>query len=95
MMQVRQPVCAERFHLGDVIVTRAEVAIDAFCDPSGEVHRVVDLAATTVIVEAAGGVVWDLYGRPLTLEPDLSKRWSGIAAASPRLAEELIDVIDA
>ena len=73
----------------------ADGAIDAFCDPGGEVHRVVDLAATTVIVEAAGGVVWDLYGRPLTLEPDLSKRWSGIAAASPRLAEELIDVIDA
>jgi alpha-D-ribose 1-methylphosphonate 5-triphosphate synthase subunit PhnG len=28
VMQVREPVCAERFHLGDVVVTRAEVAID-------------------------------------------------------------------
>lgn len=27
MLQVREPVCSERFHLGEVVVTRAEVAI--------------------------------------------------------------------
>lgn len=27
VMQVREPVCAERFHLGEVVVTRAEVEI--------------------------------------------------------------------
>jgi alpha-D-ribose 1-methylphosphonate 5-triphosphate synthase subunit PhnG len=27
MMQVREPVCKERFHLGEVVVTRAEVAV--------------------------------------------------------------------
>lgn len=27
MLQVREPVCEERFHLGEVVVTRAEVAI--------------------------------------------------------------------
>lgn len=27
MMQVREPVCKERFHLGEVVVTRAEVAL--------------------------------------------------------------------
>lgn len=27
MMQVREPVCRERFHLGEVVVTRAEVAV--------------------------------------------------------------------
>lgn len=27
VMQVREPVCAERFHLGEVVVTRAEVDI--------------------------------------------------------------------
>lgn len=26
-MQVREPVCAERFHLGEVVVTRAEVEV--------------------------------------------------------------------
>lgn len=71
----------------------ADGAVDAFCDPGGEVHRIVDLAASSVIVTAAGGVVVDLHGRPLTLEADLSRRWSGIAAATPRLAEELITAI--
>lgn len=28
VLQVREPVCRERFHLGEVVVTRAEVAID-------------------------------------------------------------------
>lgn len=27
MLQVREPVCEERFHLGEVVVTRAEVAL--------------------------------------------------------------------
>ena len=31
MLQVREPVCSERFHLGEVVVTRAEVAV-------GEAH---------------------------------------------------------
>ena len=71
----------------------ADGAIDAFCDPGGEVHRIVDLAATSLIVRAAGGVMVDLYGRPFTLEPDLGRRWSGIAAASPQLAEEIAVVV--
>lgn len=71
----------------------ADGAIDAFCDPGGEVHRIVDLAATSIIVERAGGVVVDVHGRPFTLEPDLSLRWSGIAAATPELAEELVAAV--
>lgn len=67
----------------------ADGAIDAFCDPGGDVHRIVDLAATQLVVEAAGGVVRDARGRPLTLTPDLSLRWSGIVAASAELADEL------
>lgn len=27
MLQVREPVCEERFHLGEVVVTRAEIAL--------------------------------------------------------------------
>ncbi len=71
----------------------ADGAIDAFCDPGGDVHRIVDLAATSIIVEHAGGVMIDLHGRPFTLEPDLSLRWSGIAAATPELAEELVAAV--
>lgn len=71
----------------------ADGAIDAFCDPGGDVHRIVDLAATQLIVEAAGGVLVDALGRPFTLEPDLSLRWSGIAAATPELADEIAAIV--
>ena len=71
----------------------ADGAIDAFCDPGGDVHRIVDLAATVLIVGSAGGVVQDVHGRPLTLEPDLSLRWSGIVAATSALADELAEEI--
>lgn len=71
----------------------ADGAVDAFCDPGGDVHRIVDLAATQVIVEAAGGVVVDVRGRPLTLEPDLTRRWSGIVAATSDLAAEIADTV--
>jgi myo-inositol-1(or 4)-monophosphatase len=71
----------------------ADGSIDAFADPGGNVHRIMDLAAALVIVPAAGGVVIDVDGRPFHLEPDLSHRWSGIAAATPALAEELAAAI--
>jgi myo-inositol-1(or 4)-monophosphatase len=67
----------------------ADGAIDAFCDPGGDIHRIVDLAALDIIIRAAGGVVVDLHGRELTYTPDLSLRWSGIVAATPQLADEL------
>jgi myo-inositol-1(or 4)-monophosphatase len=67
----------------------ADGAVDAFVDCGGEVHRLVDLAASKVIVEAAGGVVRDVYGRPIEFDTDLTRRWSGIAAATPELADEI------
>ena len=71
----------------------ADGAVDAFCDPGGDIHRIVDLAATSLIVEAAGGAMIDAFGRPFSLEPDLSLRWSGIAAATPALAEAIADAV--
>ncbi len=65
----------------------ADGAVDAFVDCGGEVHRLVDLAATKVIVEAAGGVLRDVHDRPIEFDIDLSRRWSGVAAASQELAE--------
>lgn len=71
----------------------ADGAIDLFCDPGGDVHRIVDIAATQLITEHAGGCVVDARGRPFSFEPDLRLRWSGIFAASQALAEQAVDAI--
>lgn len=71
----------------------ADGAVDGFCDPGGDVHRIVDIAAAALIVEKSGGAVRDLHGRAFTLEPDLSLRWSGVFAATARLAEEIVSTI--
>jgi myo-inositol-1(or 4)-monophosphatase len=67
----------------------AEGSTDAFADAGTDTHRIVDLAAAMVTVPAAGGVVLDAAGRPLEINPDLTRRWSGVVAATPRLGEEL------
>lgn len=71
----------------------AEGSIDAFVDPGSDTHRIMDLAAAMVTLPAAGGVVMDARGRPLEFDLDLSRRWSGIAAATPQLAEELAQIV--
>lgn len=68
-------------------------ATDAFVDAGSDTHRLVDLAAACVIVPASGGAVLDVHGRPLELDVDLTRRWSGIVAASPELAAELRDLV--
>jgi len=73
----------------------ADGAIDLFCDPGGDVHRIVDIAAAALVVEQAGGTVIDAHGRPFTFEPDLSLRWSGVFASSPELAHTAADIIAA
>ena len=64
-------------------------AVDAFVDAGGDVHRIMDLAATVPIAEACGVVVVDALGRPIEIDVDLTRRWSGIVAATPELADEL------
>lgn len=71
----------------------AEGTVDAFADAGSDTHRIMDLAAAMVLVPAAGGAVQDAYGRPLELDPDLSKRWSGVVAATRQLADELCEEI--
>ncbi len=68
-------------------------ALDAFIDPGSDTHRLVDLAAAVVLLEAAGGAVVDALGRPIEFDIDLTRRWSGIAAATPALAAELADLV--
>jgi myo-inositol-1(or 4)-monophosphatase len=71
----------------------ADGAIDAFCDPGGDIHRIVDVAPLILLVEKAGGVVQDAFGRPFHFQPDLSLRWSGVVAATPELADEICEVL--
>jgi myo-inositol-1(or 4)-monophosphatase len=62
---------------------------DAFADAGSDTHRLVDLVAAMVLVPLAGGVVCDLFERPLEFDVDLTRRWSGVVAATPQLADEL------
>ncbi|WP_246154281.1 inositol monophosphatase family protein [Saccharopolyspora hirsuta] len=71
----------------------AEGSTDAFADADSDTHRIVDLAAALVVLPGAGGAVLDVHGRPLDITPDLHRRWSGVVAATPELAEELADTI--
>ncbi|MGW3956545.1 inositol monophosphatase family protein [Streptomyces sp. NPDC004752] len=71
----------------------AEGATDAFADACSDTHRLVDLAAAAVMVPRAGGAVLDVRGRPLAFDTDLTRRWSGVIAATPELAAELTDVL--
>jgi len=64
-------------------------ATDAFADACTDTHRLVDLAAAVVLLDAAGGAVRDVHGRPIALDTDLTRRWSGVVAATPHLADEL------
>lgn len=71
----------------------ASGAVDAFADPGSDTHRLVDLAAGVVFARAGGFVLRDLHDRPITFTPDLTQRWSGIAAATEQLADELTTTI--
>jgi myo-inositol-1(or 4)-monophosphatase len=68
-------------------------SIDAFADAGADVHRYVDLVAAQVYAQAAGAVVADAFGRPIEFTTDLTRRWSGIVAATAELAGELAAVI--
>lgn len=39
--------------------------------------------------------VLDAYGRPIEFDTDLTRRWSGIVAATPELGHELQDLVAA
>lgn len=72
----------------------ADGAIDAFCDVGSDTHRIMDIAAASLIVPKAGGVVRDIYGRPINFAPDLSRRWSMVAASTSDLADEICALIN-
>lgn len=71
----------------------AQGSTDAFADAGSDTHRIMDIAAATVLVPAAGGVVIDAFGRAIEIDPDLSRRWSGVVAATLELAAQLAETI--
>ena len=66
---------------------------DAFCDAGSDTQRIVDLAAAIVLLPLGGGTVIDAYGRPFVLDADLTRRWSGVVAATPELANQLAEIL--
>lgn len=71
----------------------ASGALDAALDPGSDTHRIVDLAAAVVLVSGAGGAVVDVFGRPVTFTTAIEQRWSGVVAATPRLADQLCELV--
>jgi len=68
-------------------------AVDAFADAGGDVHRIMDLAATIPIARACGVTVIDAFDRAIEIDTDLTRRWSGIVAATPELARNIQETI--
>ncbi|MEM9746797.1 MAG: inositol monophosphatase family protein [Actinomycetota bacterium] len=69
--------------------------LDAFVDAGSRTHRLVDLAAAMVIVERAGGAVVDVHGEPIVFTTEVDTRLSGVVAATPELAVEIVEQVTA
>ena len=68
-------------------------SIDAFADAGSDTHRLVDIAAASVLLPTVGGAVVDVLDRPIVFDVDLTKRWSGVVAATPALAASIAAVV--
>lgn len=67
-------------------------AIDCFVCTK-EYLRITDLAAGTLIVREAGGFVYDIEGRELDMNLDVTERTSVIASTNERMIFEILEVI--
>jgi myo-inositol-1(or 4)-monophosphatase len=79
-------------HLGSTALELCYVAVgslDAFVD-ARSLTRAVDIAAATLILREAGGLVVDLHGAPLDMKLGASERAAFVAAANPRLCGEIL-----
>ncbi len=68
-------------------------ATDAFADLGADVHRYVDLVAAQLYAALAGATLCDAFGRPFEFDVDLTRRWSGVVAASEDLAAEIVETV--
>lgn len=95
VLQVREPVAAERFHLGEVLATTAEVAIDdhrGWCARLGD-DREATLAAAVLdaVAEAGGPLAHDVDALCLAIELRATERavreWQELAPTEVRFEE--------
>jgi len=70
-------------------------ATDAFVDAGSETHRIMDLAPGVALARAAGVHITDAFGRPIELDADLTRRWSGIVAATGPLSDAIAEAVTA
>jgi fructose-1,6-bisphosphatase/inositol monophosphatase family enzyme len=77
--------------LGSASLEMCMVAIGAldFYVVGREYLRITDIAASTLIVREAGGVVTNIYGEKLDMSLDLDNRTSVIAACNEELVNEI------
>jgi len=68
-------------------------ATDAFVDAGSETHRIMDLAPGVALARAAGVSLGDALGRPIELDSDLTRRWSGIVAATGPLSDAIAEAV--
>ena len=78
--------------LGSASLEMCMVAIGAldFYVVGKEYLRVTDIAASTIIVREAGGIVTNIFGEKLDIPLDLDNRTSVIAACNEELVHEII-----
>jgi myo-inositol-1(or 4)-monophosphatase len=79
-------------HLGSTALELCYVAsgsLDAFVD-TRSLTRAVDIAAATLILREAGGLMTDLHGAPLNMKLGASERAAFVAAANPSLCTEIL-----
>jgi fructose-1,6-bisphosphatase/inositol monophosphatase family enzyme len=78
--------------LGSASLEMCMVAIGAldFYVVGKEYLRVTDIAASTIIVREAGGIVTNIFGEKLDMPFNLNNRTSIIAACNEELVQEII-----
>lgn len=95
MMQVREPVCAERFHIGEVVVTQAEVdwgeatgwAMRLGTDRVATLSAALCDAAAEFDADAGAEVEALCAATRARLIRDRDEEWAALAATSVRFEE--------
>ena len=81
--------------LGSVVLELAYVAsgkYDAFLDLRGS--RIIDIAASKLIVEEAGAIVTDKYGEKLDSRLSIYEKAVVVSAGNPDLHNQIIKIIN-
>ena len=81
--------------LGSVVLELSYVAsgrYDAFLDLRGS--RIIDIAASKLILEEAGGIITNKYGEKLDNKLSIHERTIVVAANTPELHKQLIDILN-